>query len=137
MKENERRPRIVWLPLGQREKIAKALGCSVKTVSLAINGHTDNELARKVRRTAIKEYGGCAVSSYGDGLADEVSRDAGGNMVSRYGCRVKTITAMTGAEEWTVGIYINDELKAKTTVHTLREYMDVSEAAERAAIDIG
>ena len=43
---------------GITKRIARELGCSPLTVRYALRGVTDSDLARKIRREAIKSYGG-------------------------------------------------------------------------------
>lgn len=47
----------LWTKLGTGRAIARSMGVSFVTVSKAINGKTDSELARKIRTLAIKAYG--------------------------------------------------------------------------------
>lgn len=46
---------------GTGRKIAKLFGVTEVTVSNAVRGNINSELARKIRYVAVKEYGGVAI----------------------------------------------------------------------------
>ena len=53
---SERKEIIVkW---GVTKRIAREVGCNPLTVRYALRGITDSDLARKIRREAVKRYGG-------------------------------------------------------------------------------
>lgn len=43
---------------GVTKRIAREVGCNPLTVRYALRGITDSDLARKIRREAVKRYGG-------------------------------------------------------------------------------
>lgn len=55
---SKKRVIIAGLAIGTREKIASALGCCTKMVSLAVQGRKETPLAQKIRHIAISQYGG-------------------------------------------------------------------------------
>lgn len=48
---------------GVTKRISRELGCNPLTVRYALRGATDSELARKIRREAVKNYGGVMTKS--------------------------------------------------------------------------
>ena len=124
----EKRVKVVMLPYGKGKKIAQALGISEKTVTQAIKGYVDNDLARKIRYVAIKEYGGEPVIYYEDHCADcdTIHTDTG--MEAIYTDRVKIIY-----DENTnvAGVYIDGELKSTRNVKSIGDYMEFQQQVQK------
>jgi len=57
-----RRKKIIQVPLGNVEKIAKAMCCSRTTVFNALAYRSDSENAKAIRRQALSAYGGVETS---------------------------------------------------------------------------
>ena len=50
--------KIIRLPLGNVEKMAKAFDCASSSVYNALNGSSNSEKAKAIRKKALEEYGG-------------------------------------------------------------------------------
>lgn len=49
----------IWLPYGNRKKLAKYFGVSIETIRKAMNYDLgNNDLHEKIRQEAIRNYGG-------------------------------------------------------------------------------
>ncbi len=53
--------RIIRLTMEQRRHLARVFHCSEKMVYMALTYRKDTVLARKIRHTAVKEFGGTAM----------------------------------------------------------------------------
>lgn len=118
----EKRVKTVFAPFGVGKKIASAFGTTTKSVSEALHGKSDSEMARKIRYVAIKEYGGIALTYYDDFVANcDTVRDSKGDMESIYTDRVKIVY---NEAQHMAGVYIDGELKEKCPVKSIAEYME-------------
>ena len=61
-KLQEEKRKIIQVPNGNVEKLAKAARCSTTTVYNALAGRSDSETARSVRKMAINLYGGVSTT---------------------------------------------------------------------------
>lgn len=120
--ENNRRVKTVFAPFGAGKRLAAAFGVTTVTVSEALRGKIDSELARKIRYTAIKEFGGMALTYYDDFVADcDTVRDSNGDMESVYTDRVKIVY---NEAQHIAGVYIDGELRERCPVKSIAEYME-------------
>lgn len=118
----EKKSKIVWLQPNTSSKIAQALGVTVQTVSKAANGHMDSELAKKIRRVALAEYGAMLVVSEGQWVANvDSSFDADGVMTQEITDRVKIVVDF---KKGIAGAYVDGELKMKANPTSIPDFME-------------
>ncbi len=56
--EDKKKLSRIYVPYGAGRKLAKVFGCTLQMVSIALAGKKNTELAKKIRHTALTQYGG-------------------------------------------------------------------------------
>ncbi len=51
----------IYVPYGVGRKLTKVFGCTLQMVSVALAGKRNTELAKKIRHTALTQYGGTEI----------------------------------------------------------------------------
>lgn len=59
--EKMKKRKVIQLPHGNVQKLMKAMGCSHTSVYDALCGNTNSEMAAKIRKEALTNYGGVEV----------------------------------------------------------------------------
>lgn len=81
----------IYLDKAGKGKLRRIFGCTDVMIWKALTFDSDSELARKIRYTAVKEFGGFTIN---DGLAmdwDTTHQTAEHTMTQTFGKRVKII----------------------------------------------
>lgn len=123
----------VYLDNAGKGKLQQIFSCTNVMVWKALTFESDSELARKIRHTAIKEFGGVLM---GDGVCsgwETTFETAQGTMTQIFSPRVKIVVYLATNR---TAVLIDSEVKKVKDGLTIPEFMNLQQEVLKIASDL-
>lgn len=122
----------IYLDKASKGKLQQVFGYSDVTMWKALYFESDSEPARKIRYTAIKEFGGILM---GDGACTgfETTHEPDGTMIQTFSGRVKIVVYKDMNR---IAVLIDGEVKKMEDGLTVPEFMSLQQEVMKIARDL-